>query len=320
MKSRASVSQVPRLTFDDLLARFLDAQDWNAAHQKFPKTPWKFYCKPHGQYPNRGWSYFKKAYLRAWTKANRPAASLHERIINNRLSLDFIIELNSLMLFGESRPAEEVIRNYIPVHRQLLSSKMKHLFVGNGTQYKNADRLNLRVEGFLPFEESQLVNLAFSRSLDSSKDLKQIKLRVKGLRREIQKRFPEQEKKNVVYFLLSPHQIQRQLKSILNFYNKECRRILRDIPSDSPHFYSTVAVLALKMQRYLDMTHLAIDATSRTTRLVEEYIYWQFGFPSPDPKPILLYKNKWHRLAYLPFELAKKKVKSKSKTGHYISF
>ncbi|MBM4304751.1 MAG: hypothetical protein FJ112_10560 [Deltaproteobacteria bacterium] len=295
------------LTQQELLERFLDLKHRDLARQKFPKTPWAYYCIPHGQYPKQGWTFFQKAYRTAWDHAHRPSGSFKQRILNNRMNLSLILELNSLMLCGKKLPRNQVVRHWAIVYRQLLSSRMKNLFVARKQHYKNPDGLAIKVEGFLPFEQSHFLHGFYFEKTAASKTLAQRKKWIKKFKQELHLTLDPREPKYHVYFLMDPKDIFSQLKAILKFYDGECKRIIRGADVPSKKFYREVATLALKMQRYIDMTHLARDATSRTSRLIEEFVYWQFGLSLPRPTAIQYVGRQWHRSAYLPMRLALKK-------------
>ncbi|MFM8312933.1 MAG: hypothetical protein ACKOA8_01480, partial [Deltaproteobacteria bacterium] len=145
--------------------------------------------------------------------------------------------------------------------------------------------------------------------IGSAKTLAERKRFCLRLKKELHPQLSFNEKRNFVWFLLDPKQIVQQLHAILKFYENESGRILETIPRESKKFKRSVGILALKVQRYIDITHLAIDATSRTSRLIEEFIYWQFGLNSPKPNSIPYVGIQWHRSAYLPFNRALQKLK-----------
>ncbi len=293
------MKNVPKMKFrTEIWKRFIDPRDWNKASRRFPDSPWKLYLKPSGFFPHWSWTNYKRAVR--WVLERSSLGGIRPK--QNKLTVQSIMNLNSLVLEGAPKKAGQIFRG-----RGILSVCRTQIEVrsafSDGLYYKNPDGLLLRVEGFWPLREKSLDFFCAFRSLEKSGDHKPVPL--KKFRNMLYKTVDQKDDYWRVYFLICPDDVQNQLDRIVKWYDKEVDRILLHYTPNDPVRLDEIVKLAVKMQRYIDITHVARDGSARTSKLVQDYVCLQFGVQPPEP--VLMDHGDAYILAgsaYLPLEKA----------------
>ncbi len=276
---------------EEVWKKFIDPSHWDDALKQFPDEPWRFFLQPAGQHPSLAWERFKQALDWIWDRAQTP------------LNLQSIVTINSLLLRGVPDQGLQIIRNYQPIFNFNEFRVLSGVFRDGSVYYENQDGLNIRVEGFWPKGKSSLEFFCVCR------DLKQINPNThrsawEGASRRLNALLysclDEKVSEWGVYFLTNPAEIKAQLSAIMRWYECGVDRIHAAYSMYSPEYQDAVLELAVKMQRYIDITQFSVDASGRTSKLVQDYIFIQFGIQPPDPVFFSFNGRAWVHGTYLP--------------------
>lgn len=294
----------------DLWKRFIQPHDWTQAQRRFPGAPWRLYLKPYGTFPSNAWDHFRKTARWVWKTAHAGGV----RPGQNRLTLEKILKINSLVLKGTTSRARNILRNILPVSASRALTEMSAVYENHGVQYQNPDGLDIRVEGFWPLKKKSIDFVAAYHELCTRTTVSAATVR--KFRRLLRRSFDGRSRHWRVFYLLDRRAIVSQLRRILVWYRKETARISRESrlkPADPVELAGEVLVLAVKMQRYIDITHIAVDGSGRTGQWVQVYVFLQFGQPAPAPAPFQYRRHGPHcGDVYLPLSKAIQKARSGS--------
>ena len=294
--SGAAVPLPQHLTLEEKARRWIDPGDWQEANLNFPEHEWLQYIEPSGTAEFADWINFQEAVDLVRGLATLPLAPEAKS-----LTLHHLLLISQMVLEGKAGDldaARHIIRHFKPVHVWCSTTQITAAFEPGSKNIANPDGLDLRAEGFCPatasgeFSESDCnPNFAIwlsSGDLYTSDDADIIQSAFETLREHL---LPapqalaadEAEAYWMVYSLVDPKEIEDQLERILAWYRGEVRRIVREHTFGSDGYVRDVTVLATKMNRYVDLTHFPIDGSGRTSRLVSDYVFLQFGLPPPLP-------------------------------------
>jgi len=282
--------------------KFIDAKHWRFACSKFLRSPWQYYIKPCGQYSQSEWEYFKRAFSLVYEKAwGHKLFSPHR----TKLTLDRILQINSILLTG--KPLVSRILTYQVIYPLRPSHHIRQVFKESSLRYLNQDGLNIRVEGFWPVEKNSIDLFCARRKLkDAIQAGSQGECLVwsRAVRKILYRHVPSGSKLVAIYFLMGPEDRAAQAKYILQWYNREVDRILKTYCPKDESYRMAVLELAVKMQRYIDITHLGPNGSGRTSKLVQDYICLQFGIRPPDQVLFRFAGRYWENGTYLPLDKA----------------
>ncbi len=292
-------SVLKRPSGEEVWKKFIDPSYWIAALQQFPSEPWRLFLKPTGQQPAQAWERFQQALNWIWKRADVPNLAPSEKM----LDLQSIVTINSLILRGISDPELQMIRNYQPIFNFNEFQVLNCVFQDRSVCYKNQDGLNIRVEGFWPKGKSSLEFFCACRKLkeiNPNAHRNEWEKAAKYLNSLLYSCFDERFSEWGVYFLSDSEEIKAQLSAIIQWYEGEVDRICESYFMHGSEYQNAVLELAVKMQRYIDMTQFSMDASGRTSKLVQDYIFIQFGIQPPDPILFSYYGRAWVHGTYLP--------------------
>lgn len=282
----------------ELWRKFIDPADWAKAQKRHPKAPWKFYLKPEGQNDPEKWEYFQRAARWVWKRAAE-----NQRRADECLMLRDILKINALVMHGNAALWQSVLRKERPIFNYRSAEEILRVYKEGTCFFKNRDGLSLRVEGFWPAEKMSLEFFAACRALsglsfdENPKAWGKAFLKFKSM---LYSRIPKRSGgKWQVYFLTRRKDLTRQMEALLNWYNKSASRLLRLRAKNSLRARE-VFVLAVKMQRYIDIAQFCMDGSGRTSKLLQDYIILRFGHVPPRPVLFRAYGRAWENGTYLP--------------------
>ena len=285
---------------------FIDAKDWERAVQIFPKQPWKFYLKPQGKYPVGSWGFFKKALT--WLTEESSKFS-YPFLPHKALKLETLTTLSSLLQFGVIGPWKTIIRNNDLVWVTRPYEIIKPVFSSTAPLFKNSAQIDLKVIGFiepgLPMLDVIILQNKI-KGFGANKKGDMIKKALASSRPLIEEKV---SKKSDLWGILFPFQrkvILEHLDQILRWCHLECESIMTHHEPGSPSYERSVTKLAVQMQSLVDMTHFSVDASGRTSKLLQNYLCFLFGVTPPSPV-LFEYKNRpMENGTYLPLNIALK--------------
>jgi hypothetical protein len=284
----------------DLWRKFIDPADWPKALGQFPKAPWKYYLLPRGQYTRDKWDYFQRANLWVWNKALKNSKSRREK-----LTMRDIVEVNAVAMLGNPKKWSAVLRNNRPIFNIRRSEEIRRVYSSGTCFYKNADKLLIAIDGYWPEEEKSLEFFAHCRTLGAvSYETEPLKWKkaFANFKRMLYPKITKRAERWQVYFLTRRESLIRQLQMVLNWYNKKAAVILK--LKSGPEKSKKVLELAVKMQRYMDISQFCMDGSGRTGKLIQDYIFLRFGYYPLNPVLYRAYGRTWENGTYLPLNKA----------------
>jgi len=287
---------------ESLSRRFIDPSDWGKARATFPHSPWKFYLAPRGDFPQKAWLNFCTAARFVQECALR---DLRQENIKTGLRLKDILTISAIVINGHKSSLINLPRNFI-TYFTLSIAQIKEVFKNCTTAYKNDDNLDIRVEGFWPINKNflEFVCLVFKLRKGAYSAERSNDSAARKLQRLLYQRANKRTRYWHSYGLISLQDRKDQLKRIIKWYNFQAENILKTSIFGSYDYKRRVTILAVKMQRYVDITHLCIDGSSRTSRFVQDYVFLRFGL-YPPLAPIFKFRNHYYDIGtYLPLDEA----------------
>ncbi len=285
----------------ELWRKFIDPADWSEAVRQFPSAPWKLYLMPAGQYTPKEWNHFKRAVRWVWKKAAENRSQRREK-----LSVRDLLKINALVIFGDSTLWRKTLRNNRPIFNYRTTEEILRVYESGSCLYRNGDGLPLRIDGFWPAEAASLDFFTCCRALAATpfdKNPKQWEKVLRHFKTLLHQKVSGRGEKWQVYFTTRRKDLIKQLEIILDWYQAQANRLLA--AQESAGFHPReVLELAVKMQRYVDMTQFCMDGSGRTSKLVQEYIFLRFGYFPPKPVYYEAYRRGWENGTYLPLKKA----------------
>jgi len=289
---------------DALWKMFIDPKDWQKSLELFPDSPWEFYLKPHGEYSQPEWDYFCSAVSWVWNCARR-----RELRKGGKLTLSFILSVNAILMTGDTRNWRSAIRNFRPIHCTKNNRAINSVYREGGTFYANPDGLDLRADGFWPEAKQSIDFFTACRHLSLASpqtDRLTWESALNNLKAQLYTRITGQsgEARWHIYFPSHPEEIEAQLRSIIQWYQGRID-VLRDrLAATGELSLSELLEVAVKVQRYLDITHFCMDGSGRTSKLISDFTFLQFGLMPPAPV-LFQYENEYFENGtYLPLSEA----------------
>lgn len=284
-----------------LWKKFIDPADWEPAQAICTAEPWTYYMLPGPmQYPNEAWLNFQKGCRLIIEKAGTPPDGKVDVI-----TIQDLFEINALILTGDAINWTAALRSNRPIFNCHKPADLLRVF-SKGTKYNNTDGLEISVDGFRPANQTSIDFFVACRLLgkvDSETSPEQML--------QIHRQFLSQLDTQVnashnlwqIYFLTVADDISRQLQVILNWYRDSTKSIF-ELPKNSPATKRKIVELAVKMQRFIDITQFCADGSGRTSKLIQDYIFLRFGIKPPAPVVYNAHQRSWSNGTYLTLEEA----------------
>jgi hypothetical protein len=284
--------------------QFIDPKDWEQALRAFPKSPWQFYLEPYGRYSRGDWGYFKKAFK--WIDARSQRFS-YPFSPKESLNIETLTTISSLLQFGVINPWRTVVRDNDLALVTRPYQAIKPVFSSKAPLFLNSDNVELKVLGFVPKGQPMVDIIVLGKKLKGltpEKKGKALRALLSSAKLSIQPKVTPQSDLWGILFPYRQSEILGNLERVLNWYYSHSDSIMCQHRPGTVAYERAVIKLAVKMQRFVDMTHFSFDASGRTSKLIQSYICLLFGLVPI--RPVLYrYKNHWRENGtYLPLSRA----------------